>query len=390
MVHVSDAIAGRYLVPLEPRALRYALAGAVPSRPATRRLLAWLLRLPVGLGVVREAAPSIGECFQRPGAPSPFAWLHGYLGERALSVAVLGVSHRVDAVTAALHCTDPSTGELASLVKAPLDLAGAARLLQEAAATRLHAPAATRAGARVAQLSLAPADAPLIIQSAVAGTPASALLAATPGLLPSVLNQLYGWLERYGRQTRVLRIFDAELLNRELIAPLERVAPMLPPAYVRRVARLGWRHLGRNMPVTAAHADLTMWNVLLSPSEAPGVIDWETARATALPLGDLLYGAVDAVAAASNYRDRPAAFRDCFVREGAWYPLVGGLSSRLGSALELEPEWQELCFHACWVAHAAAELAQGGAGEFVEIVRWLGGAGERALGWGGTGGEYGW
>lgn len=374
LVHVPDIAAGRYLVPLRRHALRYGLAGAVPSRATTRRALALLLALPGGLRAIHLAGPAIGECFQRPGAPPPFAWL-----DPGLAVGVLGVSHRTDAVTATLHRLDPATGALAGLAKVPLNSAGDERVLREAAAMQLHAPAARRAGARVAAPALAARAAPLLLQSAVAGTPASAALAAAPRRLPAVLDRLAGWLEGYARQTRVERVVDAAWLQRELLAPLEAVAPHLPAAYVARIAGLGRSFVGGAAPLCAAHGDLTMWNVLLGPDGSLGVIDWEDARAATFPLGDLLYGAVDAVAAAAHYADRPAAFRACFAPGGAWQPLVAGLRARLAAALGADAAWQELCFHACWLGYAAAELARGGPGPFVAIARWLGGPGGRAL-----------
>ncbi len=48
------------------------------------------------------------------------------------------------------------------------------------------------------------------------------------------------------------------------------------------------------------------------------------------------------------------------------------LCERLRVALDLSPELAELCFHACWLHHAANEAAAGSATRpFGEVVRWL-------------------
>ena len=88
----------------------------------------------------------------------------------------------------------------------------------------------------------------------------------------------------------------------------------------------------------------------------------------ALPLTDFFYAAADARAAADGFRDRVEAFARTFSADGTPAADIEALQARLVAALGLEPEIVQLCFHACWLRHAANELAQSGAGPFVEIA----------------------
>ena len=80
-----------------------------------------------------------------------------------------------------------------------------------------------------------------------------------------------------------------------------------------------------------------------------GVVDWEAARTDALPLVDVEYFAVDAVATAQGLsRDR--AFDICATGE-----LVPELRARIAASLEVPPPIAELARHAAWLDHAANE-----------------------------------
>lgn len=120
------------------------------------------------------------------------------------------------------------------------------------------------------------------------------------------------------------------------------------------------------MPFVAAHHDLTTANVLVG--DGLGIVDWDAAEAAALPLTDFFYAAADARAAATGFRDRVGAFGATFGPDGKPAPDVAPLLSRLVAALELDPAVVELCFHACWLRHAANEVAQSGPGPFMEIA----------------------
>jgi hypothetical protein len=146
----------------------------------------------------------------------------------------------------------------------------------------------------------------------------------------------------------------------------------LPAGYRQWLADRSTDLGGTAVPLVAAHNDLTMWNVRLGADGALGILDWAEADSESLPLTDLFYAVADAAAACDGYRDRIAAARSCFEPGGARTATVGPLTERAIAALSLSRAAADLCFHACWLRHAANERAMDGAdGPFAEIVRWL-------------------
>jgi len=69
--------------------------------------------------------------------------------------------------------------------------------------------------------------------------------------------------------------------------------------YVEALHALAVRLEGRTVVLSAAHNDLTMANVLVAGSGV-GVVDWESASATAPPLADLWYALADGVSRAGG------------------------------------------------------------------------------------------
>jgi len=190
------------------------------------------------------------------------------------------------------------------------------------------------------------------------------------------MERLIVWLERWNRSTMTIKPLDPKLLDRELLAPAALLAPLLDHggAY-RNWLTEGCAALVR-VPVAlvAAHNDLTMWNVLLDEQGRLGILDWEAACEACLPLVDFFYGLTDAVAAAQGYFDRGKAFEACFALDGTYAPAVRRFLRPLRDAVEISDEMAELCFHACWLHHAANEhrVAVAGAPRpFFKIVQQL-------------------
>jgi thiamine kinase-like enzyme len=113
--------------------------------------------------------------------------------------------------------------------------------------------------------------------------------------------------------------------------------------------------VGRSLPFAAAHNDLTTWNILLD-GENMGIVDWEAAEREALPLVDLDYLVVDAVAAARRIR-RDIAFAAC-AGSGPDAQLARRIRHELQSASGIDEDMAELARHACWLGHARNEAAR--------------------------------
>ncbi len=340
------------LVPARARAARFALDQLVPAagwkgrsaRLATRAGGSRLLP-----HVTRSAVVA-----RRPGARP----LHEWLGTEA----------GLDA-----GCAIVSWSDSPSLVVHTLSAHGEPRVVKlgdvtpEAGALRQLGPGARAAGGRVplAIRNGSVAGLPLLVETAVPGKSAVALLGTEPRRLRGYLDELVAWLERWNVETATRKPVSLAQLERALLAPLHALD--LSADYERRLEELCARAEGGVVPLVAAHHDLTTANVLVDG--ALGIVDWATAEPAALPLTDFFYAVADARAAAGRFEDRVAAFTKTFAPDGTPAPDVAPLQRRLVEALDLDHEMVELCFHACWLRHAANELADSGAGPFVEIVR---------------------
>jgi thiamine kinase-like enzyme len=117
---------------------------------------------------------------------------------------------------------------------------------------------------------------------------------------------------------------------------------------------------GKPVKLVAAHNDLTTANVLVGRDGRLAVVDWDTAAPRALPLTDLFYALADAEAATRRFADRVAAFFAAPTQE-----------ARFRAALGIDDALADLCFHACWLRHAANESLRPElkARPFLEIVR---------------------
>ena len=257
-------------------------------------------------------------------------------------------------------------------------VAAARRIRDEERALATVARSAERAGVEVPQPDgVVPiGDRAALLERPLEGRSAARLLAHSSRKLEPLLERLASWLEAWATATREVRPLDDAMLEASVHAPARELAGVADPVYLEWLAELARRLAGTPFPHTAAHNDLTMWNVLLPHTGRLGILDWEAAEPVALPLGDLVYATVDAVAATKRYRSRPAAFAECFVRGGAHQAHVGLLLGRLIAKVGLEPDAAVLCFHACWLRHAANEERQRPPARgtpFLEIVRMLAG-----------------
>lgn len=340
-LHVRDPTDGDLLVQLDRRALSYA-ATAVVAAPAWMRAAARLTPR-TALRAAGLALPRVGVACRPVHGAALAAWLHDARSESA--PALLLRRTRADGRDRRLVY---SLGSRPAIVK--LDGGGddERRRLEE------HAPTAALAGAVVPQpvlLEHAPPGA--VALTLVRGRAASTAIAARSASPEEVVARIAAWLERWNTATATAASVDERMLEEQVLAPAAALEPVLPDGgryrtWLERRAR-DW--LGSDLPLVAAHLDLTMANVLLRSDGRIAVVDWGEARRDALPLVDLFYAAADAAAAVGSYRDRAGAFRS-----GAYERLAHAHEERIAHALGLTREVRELCFHACWLHHARNEL----------------------------------
>jgi hypothetical protein len=368
LLHLPNAALTRDLVPVR----RVALVHAAPSAGWKRRLARAAYALG-GARLLALASPRVGVVARRPGARPLLAWMDSD-GEQGYDAAWISSTWRSEGSSAIVR---PFRRGREAAVVAKVALTEADAGPREEERLRRLAPAASSAGARVPQVvrRVDLGGAAGLVETRVDGRLAAPLLTDHAVQLDDVLGPVCGWLERFGAATARREPVTRERLERELLEPASVLKPLLADgdAYLRALAERCDRVAGTEVVLTAAHNDLTMWNVLIH-RDGIGVLDWEAAEEAALPLKDLFYATVDAVAAATGYADRPAAARECLTPAGARARWVDQARARMADRLGVEPGLAELSLHSCWVGHAANEHRAAGEGDarpFLEIARWL-------------------
>jgi hypothetical protein len=349
-IHVRGEGTPPTLVELERVALEYAMRNVVRVRPPLLRRLLWRLPRPL-TKLVAVGGPRIGVAVcRRPRVL--LEWL-GNADEAASPTAlILRQSAREQRDVSFVY----RLGTRPLLLKVGGDAAAS-----EARALTEFGPAAMRAGAVVPEcVPLAfPRRTPHIVnaQTLVDGVPAADVLAARPREVGGVISRAAGWLERWNLLTASPGVVTEQLIEGELLGHARALEPSLPGGseYRSLLEHKASDWLGVPLVTVVGHLDLTMANVLLMPRGEIAVVDWEHSRAGCLPLVDAFYAVADATAATTSYDDRIAAFRSCFAPAGPRSAEVGQHVMRVSEALGLAPEIRELCFHACWLHHAANE-----------------------------------
>src|SRR5207302_4534561 len=163
------------------------------------------------------------------------------------------------------------------------------------------------------------------------------------------------WLTRWATTTAATTKLAAEVVDTLSLGPLRALAGELPSRFVALIEAQAERLIGQPVQTTAAHNDLTMWNVMVREDGSIAVLDWENATSHALPLTDLFYAIVDAVAATYRYADRPAAFRSCFEQTGARAAWAGALVHAQRRELGFDERLVATAFASCWLRHAHSE-----------------------------------
>lgn len=366
--------AGEQLASVEWRAFSFAL-NLSSERNRKRRLVASMPR--ILRSRLMLLLPRIALIGHQPDA-APAQWLYRLEPDSASSGPVVAsLSPRRD--RAYLYRFSPADHDPTAVAKVGLTNDGTQVILREAVALRALASGAREAGAEVATLihSTRIGLRPVLLESFVAGDPAAALLASEPHRLEQLIASLCQWLAGWNRNTRVVDVALPELLGSSVLLPLEALAVRLPPSFVEMVRADAAKLSARALPTTAAHHDLTMWNVLVRSDGRLGVLDWEQAVERALPLTDLFYALADACAATGGYRDREAAFRACFHSAGSKATWAGAIVAAQAQSLEIEDRLVAVSFVSCWLRHAAEEVRRGEAAVFLPQLREVAAAPER-------------
>jgi hypothetical protein len=375
ILHLPDPGSSRYLIPLSPAPARYAVSNLL-SLTFRKRLLATVGLCLIGSSKLFQwSLPSAGLLVRRPGARPMFEWLFR-LNSEANGSVLITTSSRGKEGSVAVHFF-PGDAEKPSAV-AKIKLKPTECLVGEAATHGDLGPSACAAGAQVPRiLSLASLNGhPVLLQTALCGHSIGALLASRPNRLLGVLEHLVSWLESWNRSTRTTMPLDVELLEREILAPAVLVAAHLDEGgeYQKWLKTACSALAGAATPLVTTHNDLTMWNLLLRRHGQLGVVDWESARENDLPFVDFFYAVADAVTIARGFTETSKTFEACFVAGGAYERLVRQLLGRLRRVVGVPDEIVELCFHACWLHHAANECRTAKSSDpprFLKIVQWL-------------------
>jgi hypothetical protein len=125
------------------------------------------------------------------------------------------------------------------------------------------------------------------------------------------------------------------------------------------------------------HHDLGSWNIVVEPRDREfTVLDWESARSSALPMWDLWYFLADALRAIDTRRgDDPGdAFRRLFRGEAPSSPLLFEWTRRAVDRLAIPPNAVGSLATLCWLhhgrSHASRARALGDHGNESAAVRW--------------------
>jgi len=372
MLHLPDKGTSQVLLSLDRKALQE-VAGRLVAPGVGRTAL----RVGAALGAGRwlRCHPTAALLARRPRARPLGEWLTipgaGTIADLLVAIRVRRHAHR-ERVVLHLQLIDGRPG-VAKAVLRPEASGGEIRV--EAKALADLAPPARAAGAEAPScrvVELAPGR-DVLVQEVVDGAPAAWTLSHADAAFEPLIVQLGAWLARWGSATRVVRRPGADFFRRMVLDPATGLAERLPDGagYLRWLEGRCRLVEGMEVPLVATHGDLTMSNILLRSDGRLGIVDWEAAEPTGLPLTDFYYSVVDAAAAHGNYRDWPGAFERCFRLEGPTMTVVRRVGQRLARALEVTDEVATLAFHACWLRHAANERQKRAPGEPTPFLRHL-------------------
>jgi len=378
-IHLPDQGVSRYLVPLSPIPSQYAFSKLLPL-PQWGGLLASIgFRFFRCDKLFRYILPSVGIAVRRPGARPLFEWLFNLKPQTGRSGSVIiRTSWRGRDGALILYRFLNRDDSPSAVAKMNLTTKTLGNLNGEAEILDRLGPSARSAGAQIPQcLSLEQVNKrPVLLQTMIRGQSGASVLTSRPNRLTEVIDRVIVWLESWNRSTLIIRPLDREFLEKELLTAAALLAPLLGQgqAYRNWLTQCCLTLAGAPATLVATHNDLTTWNILMGEQEDLGVIDWESASEKGLPFVDFFYAVTDAVTVAKTNGNRLKAFKACFAVGGTYEFMVGQCLARLRRVVQIPDKMVELCFHACWLHHAANEYRSTGPSDprpFLQLVQWL-------------------
>jgi Phosphotransferase enzyme family len=341
---VAAALAERGIAHAEPLSAQrrgHSVAISVGGSSSRLQRMAWSLH---------PASSWAGATVLRRDARAPLAgWLPG-----SEALVQVRTSWRGSGESALVSRAD-AEGRPTVYAKVGLGEATADIGTREVSALTALRDAAQAAGARVPEAIglVQVCGRPAALLSAVEGEPAAK---ASRTVIDATREEAVAWLMRFTRRTQVEAPAHT-VIEGTVLHPATVVVERLDggTAYLEHLRRLATAVGDGAIGLSAAHGDLTLWNVLAG--KPPGILDWAGASKRALPLVDLPYLLVDASYWRSRRRNRVGAFRRCFP------------DNRMTVATDVPEPVLELAFHACWLGHAANEHGRRIRGPFTDIVR---------------------
>lgn len=330
-------------------------SGALLDRSATvAAAVSGATAVPGGRAALSAVLPSVALVGVPATSPPAQSWL-GRLGPASTASR----SHRTDAVTATLRLGDATA--VRSYVQVGLDVGGRQRVDGAANGLRVVGPSARLAGI----------DVPEILD----GPPGALATAAMEGRCLGLVG------DRSRRESAGERLIAA--LGRWQAATASTSSDAAISAVENAAALLGARNRALGtwaesiatrlrsaaVPTVAVHGDVTVWNVVQSPTGSIGLVDWESARPAGLAMTDCWYLLADlAVAAGASRREAVLALADGVeTRHQRNVAPVLSIENSLG----IDRETGALLFAATWVLHAAEESSRHESGGFVDAARAL-------------------
>ena len=131
------------------------------------------------------------------------------------------------------------------------------------------------------------------VETAARGEQLSALVRRAPSAARAKIDEVAAWIVRMGVETAA----RPEALERER----ERIAREILPHWSRQGATPALVDLLPAVPAVLQHNDLGTWNIVTA-EDGFTAVDWEWAKQHGMPLWDLLYFLVDALAQADGAR----------------------------------------------------------------------------------------